>query len=318
MSLERHAWVDGDAPAANLAGRYSVAEPVRVLVSSAVRELCARLRRAGDADTAGRGCGVDGDARPDYALLDRAGGGSVFFPRADGFPPPTGASDHLIEVEPGIAVAARFYASDPSLPTILYFHGNGEIASDHDDIAPLYHEARTNLFVAEFRGYGKSGGQPSLASVIADCRPIVESFHATLDQQGFDARRFVMGRSLGTHAALEIAARHAGRLRGLIVESGAANIRRMLGRLGLDDTREGEALADLHEAKVRSIRLPTLLLHGEVDELVPVGQSAVLYDLLSETDRELVVIPGAGHNDILWRGLDQYFEAIVSLVQKAR
>lgn len=255
---------------------------------------------------------------PDYALLDRAGGGSAFFPRADSSPPPPGATDHLIEVEPGIAVAARFYASDPTQPTILYFHGNGEIASDHDDIAPLYHEARVNLFVAEFRGYGKSGGQPSLAGVIADCRPIVESFHATLDEQGFDARRFVMGRSLGTHAALEIAARHADRLRGLIVESGAANIRRTLDRVGLDGTSEGEALADLHEAKVRSIRLPAVLLHGELDELIPVAQSAVLYDLLSETDCELVVIPGAGHNDILWRGLDQYFEAIVSLVQKAQ
>ena len=264
------------------------------------------------------GCGVPGEPRPDYALLDRSGGGSVFYPRADSFPPPAGASDHLIEVEPGIAVAARFYTSDPSLPTVLYFHGNGEVASDHDDIAPLYHEAGLNLFVAEFRGYGKSGGRPSLAGVIADCRPIVESFHATLDQQGFDARRFVMGRSLGTHCALEIAAHDADRLRGLIVESGAANIRRMLGRLGLDGTSEGEALADLHEAKVRSIRLPALLLHGELDELVPVAQSAVLYDLLSETDRELVVIPGAGHNDILWRGLDQYFEAIGSLVQKAR
>ena len=149
-----------------------------------------------------RGCGVPGEPRPDYALLDRSGGGSVFYPRGDSFPPPAGASDHLIEVEPGIAVAARFYTSDPSLPTVPYFHRDGEVASDHDDIAPLYHEAGVNLFVAEFRGYGKSGGRPSLAGVIADCRPIVESFHATLDQQGFDARRFVMGRSLGTHAAL--------------------------------------------------------------------------------------------------------------------
>ena len=71
------------------------------------------------------------DTTPDYALIDRAGGGSsMFYPRpAEGAPPP-GATDHLIEVEPGVAVGARLYVTDPSLPTLLYFHGNGEIASD--------------------------------------------------------------------------------------------------------------------------------------------------------------------------------------------
>ena len=65
-------------------------------------------------------------------------------------------------------MGARFYASERSRPTLLYFHGNGEIASDHDDIAPLDHEIGLNLFVAEFRGYGSSGGRPSVAGLIAD------------------------------------------------------------------------------------------------------------------------------------------------------
>ena len=105
------------------------------------------------------------EAELDYALLDGAGAaGSIFFPRPDPGPPPTGASDHLIEVEPGVSVAARFYVLGPSHPTVLFFHGNGEVVGDHDNFAPLYHEAGLNLFVAEFRGYGKSGGRPSVAA----------------------------------------------------------------------------------------------------------------------------------------------------------
>ena len=47
---------------------------------------------------------------PDYALLDRAGAAQwMFFPRPDPVPPPAGASDHQIEVEPGIHIAARLY-----------------------------------------------------------------------------------------------------------------------------------------------------------------------------------------------------------------
>lgn len=255
---------------------------------------------------------------PDYALIDRAGvGGLMFYPRPDPFPPPAGASDHLIEVEAGVAVAARFYAFDGALPTILYFHGNGEVASDHDALAPLYRQAGTNLFVAEFRGYGRSTGNPTLANLVGDAHPVAAYFHAHLDGLGFADRRFVMGRSLGTHPALEVAAHASDRIRGLIVESGAAGLRRMLHRFGLDAaTGPGADVAAAHEAKVRSIRIPALLIHGEWDELIPLDHAIELYELLSGVERELLVIPGAGHNDLLWTGLDSYFEAIQSFVTR--
>ena len=251
---------------------------------------------------------------PDYALLDRAGVGSIFFPRRDHTPPPPGAADHLLVVAPGIRVAARFYMHAPALPTLLYFHGNGEVASDHDGIAPLYHETGANLFVAEFRGYGRSDGLPSLATLVADAHPIAEQFHAILDAAGFDERRFVMGRSLGSQPALEIASRAADRFRGLVIESGAAGMRRFLDRFGLGQSGEAAALVAQHEAKIRAIRLRTLLIHGECDDLVPLAQAAELDDLLSGADRTLVIIPDAGHNDLLWRGRRQYFDAISDLL----
>ena len=98
---------------------------------------------------------------------------------------------------------------------------------------------------------------------------------------------------------------------------GAASIRRLVDRFGLADDGEAAALAAAHEAKIRSIRLPALLIHGEADDLVPLEQAAGLYDLLEGTRRELVVIAGAGHNDILWVGRRQYFEAISDFVAGA-
>jgi len=255
--------------------------------------------------------------RPDYALLDRAGAAAaMFYPGADPYPPPEGASDLLIAVDDRASIGARFYPHDASRPTLLYFHGNGEVASDHDGIAPLYHAIGVNLFVAEFRGYGRSTGTPTLASMIGDAHAVAASFHETLDRLGFAPERLVMGRSLGTHPALELAAHAARPLRGLIVESGAGNLRRMLERMGLLDTEAGGRLAAAHEAKVASIRVPALLIHGESDELVPLSSAFALRDGLTGCERTLVTIPGAGHNDLLWAGRDRYFEAIEEFVRR--
>ena len=255
------------------------------------------------------------DSAPDYALLDEAGlGGAMFYPRPDDGPPPPGASDHLIEVEPGVALGARFYPTDPAGPSLLYFHGNGEVASDHDGIAPLYHEIGVNLFVAEFRGYGRSSGYPTFAALVGDAHPAVAYFHDLLDRGDFSEERHIMGRSLGAHPAIETAANAAERFRGLILESGAGNIRRSIERVGLLDTERGGQLAAAHETKVGGITLPVLLIHGEVDTLVPLSAAEVTRDLLMSTTATIEVIPGAGHNDLLWVGREQYFDAIRSFV----
>ncbi|MDA0366180.1 MAG: alpha/beta hydrolase [Chloroflexi bacterium] len=252
---------------------------------------------------------------PDYALLDRAGvGGAMFYPRPNDAPPPSGASDYAIPAAPDVEIGARFYLAASAFPTVLYFHGNGEVASDHDGIAPLYHAIGLNLFVAEFRGYGESTGTPSFASLVADAHPVASFFHATLEAAGCAPARFVMGRSLGAHPALELAANAAERFAGVIIESGAGGLRRMLARVGLLDTELGGTLAAAHEAKIASIGLPALLLHGEYDELVPLSTAEALQTSLVATSSRLEVIPGAGHNDILWVGREQYFAAIAEFV----
>src|SRR5690606_37448377 len=112
------------------------------------------------------------DSTPDYSLLDQIGASaSMFYPRPEAYPPPEGATDVVIDVAPGVHVGTRFYAFDRGFPTVLYFHGNGEIASDHDDIALFYRDIELNLFVAEFRGYGRSNGTPTAAALVADAHP---------------------------------------------------------------------------------------------------------------------------------------------------
>ena len=252
-----------------------------------------------------------------YALIDEAGLGNVlFYPRPDPSPPPPGAEDLSFDVAEGVSLGVRLYVADPSLPSILYFHGNGEVASDHDGIAPMYHAAGANLLVCEFRGYGRSTGRPTFESLIGDAVPAAKAFHKLLDERGFGPARFVMGRSMGANPALEIAANGSG-FKGFIIESGAGNVRRLLARAGFDP-EDGRAagLASAHEAKLRSISLPGLIIHGQQDELIPLPYAAELFNMLEGSQAEMVVIPRAGHNDILWVGHVEYFAAIGAFIER--
>ena len=255
-------------------------------------------------------------ADPDYGLLDRAGAAATaFYPRPDHVPAPPGAKDLTLGVAPGVKLGARSYSGSRTDPTILYFHGNGEVASDHDDFAPFYRKIGVNLLVVEFRGYGTSSGSPSFASLVADARVVAGWFHTYLDGEGFSGARFVMGRSMGAHPALEIAARFPARFAGLVLESGAGNLRRFASRFGLD-AQTAEDLVAAHEMKIRSIEMPVLMIHGQRDELVPLSSAIETYDLISAAERELVIVANAGHNDILWVGHRQYFEAVAAFVAR--
>ena len=258
----------------------------------------------------------DARVEPDYALLDRRGlARGLFYPRRDLNPPPPGATDHRVEVEGGIEVACRFYPLDPPRPVVLFFHGNGEIASDYDGIAPAYHGIGANLFVVDYRGYGGSDGVPSFASLIGDAHPVLGCFHTLLDEEGFTARRYVMGRSLGSLPAAELAATAHQRLAGLIIESGAPDLARLRQRMGIgdSDTEVGE-LVEAHAARLDAIRLPVVHLHGEWDQIIPLEYGAAFFEQLTTDQKQLVIIPGAGHNDIGWVGRELYFETLARFI----
>lgn len=258
-------------------------------------------------------------APPDYSVLDRAGlGRTMFYPRADWQPAPAGATSHRFTVDEGVQIEARFYRYSVLAPTILFFHGNGEVASDYDEIAPFYRQSGMNLIVADYRGYGGSSGQPSFATMIADAHPILSAVRQLLTDGGFVGSLYVKGRSLGAHSAVELAAHYPEQLAGLITESGAAGVARMAGQLSAAGQGAiADELVQRHEAKVRGIHIPVLVMHGEIDELIPLATALAFYEsLVAAPDRELVVIPGAGHNDILWVGFQQYFPAVSGFVSR--
>jgi alpha-beta hydrolase superfamily lysophospholipase len=252
----------------------------------------------------------------DYTPFDHPAVSSVMFhPQAVWTPPPVGAVDRLIPVADGVSISARLYVRDKQSPMVLFFHGNGEVACHYDDIAPKYIEAGVNFFAADFRGYGASGGVPSFSTMMADALVVFDHMAQQLEVDGYEGPLFVKGRSLGAYSAVEIAMTYPERVRGLIIESGAANVARMASRWGLEvDVSPLSEMIQAYEDRLSSISLPLLVIHGEADELIPLQFAIDFYDSVATKDKSIEIIPGAGHNDLLWIGIDQYFQAIRDFV----
>jgi len=239
----------------------------------------------------------------------------VFYPRQDWSPPPPGAVDHAVPVEEGVSISCRFHPAGKDAPSILYFHGNGEVVYDYDDIAPIYNGIGANFFVADYRGYGQSTGKPSFSSTVADAHAIFDYFRDNLQAEGYTGPLFIMGRSLGSMSALELAAANAGQLKGLIIESGFASAGRLLSFLmPVFDPALVEEFQNLNLENIRSITIPALIIHGEYDEIIPYEQALIIHENIGSKDKRLVTIPGAGHNTILMLGMKQYFAAIEEFI----
>lgn len=240
----------------------------------------------------------------------------LFFPRREFLmePRPRNGMWHSIVVDPGVSIGCRFYPARKDGPAVLYFHGNGEIATDYDYVAPFYQERGVNLFVADYRGYGVSDGRPTCSALIADAHPLFEGFAGFLEHQGYSCDLFVMGRSLGSAPAIEVAFRYQRQLKGLIVESGFASQRNQLIRIGLPFLfPEGEEIIGFgNDLKIEEIRIPTLIIHGEEDEIIPVEEGRCLFRLSGSAEKKSFFVAGAGHNDLLERSLARYMDVVAS------
>ena len=244
----------------------------------------------------------------DYSALDDIGiSMNAFYPRKNWSPAPPGASYHTVVVNDEVSLSCRFFPAEDSAPNILFFYGNGETANDYNGIAPLYTQIGVNFFVADYRGYGRSGGWPSFTAMLSDSVKVLDYLEGMLQSDGYSGRIFVMGRSMGRHSAFELAASHGGRLGGVIIESGRPILGNFVYGLTPQDARELEAA---YLAKVSSIAIPSLVIHGEQDTLAPVEQAVQMHHAFQSEDKRLLTIPGAGHNDLLYRGVDEYFSAI--------
>ena len=259
-------------------------------------------------------------SRIDYSHLDRPEILRVLFhPRAEygEAAKPWRIGDVLIPVDEHTVVGGRFHMAHPSGQNVLFFHGNGEIAADYDEMGPLYNRLGLNFLAVDYRGYGRSTGSPTITAMMRDCHGIFDFSLKWLKEQSYTGPLIVMGRSLGSASALEIASSYKERPAGLIVESGFAYTGPLLRLLGVNPGaigfKEEEGLRSLE--KIKTWNKPALIIHAEFDHIIPFAEGEALYHACPSPDKTLLKIPGANHNDIFVRGFNDYMGAVKELAR---
>ncbi len=243
---------------------------------------------------------------------------AVFFPRPDSpyGPEAPGARDHLFEVDEGVRLRLRLFLIGREAPVILFFHGNGETARDYDPLAGMFHALPASFVVGEYRGYGPCTGRPSLDTFLPDALRTLDEARSVLADAGHGGPLVVMGRSLGSAPAIEIAHQRPDQVAGLIVESGFARIVPLLELIGVPARRLGitEDMGPRNHAKMGDVRLPTLVMHAEQDEVIPFEDGEMLHQACQDPGKVFFRVPDAGHNDIQYRAGAAYFERIADLL----
>ncbi|GAB3835571.1 alpha/beta hydrolase [Hymenobacter jeollabukensis] len=183
-----------------------------------------------------------------------------------------------------------FHTEAPRRGLVFYLHGNGGALDSWGEVAPLYTALGYDVFLLDYRGYGKSQGRISTETqLLTDADAAYQQLAADYPEN----QTVVLGYSLGTGPAAWLAARHRPRL--LILQAPYYSMQDMArshypwvpGFLVRYPLRTYEVLP--------RVAAPVVLFHGDRDEVIYPGSSRRLRALLRPTDR-LIVLPGAGHN----------------------
>lgn len=176
---------------------------------------------------------------------------------------------------------------------ILYCHGNGEHVAHNDDFLRMMRdELRVSIFAFDYRGYGRSEGEPFEPGILADG----EAAQAWLAQRfGIQPKDVVlMGRSIGGGVAVHLAAKNGAR--GLILQSTFTT---------LPDVAAGQfpwlpvrwLMKNRYDSltKIAGYEGPLLQSHGDRDSLIPIELGWKLHGA-ARGPKEFFCVSGGDHN----------------------
>jgi len=239
------------------------------------------------------------------------------------FQPPAG-----VDTSPVAARQVHYSASDgaalfafvvgdciPQHPVVLAFHGNAENARWLVPwAATLARQATACVVLAEYRGYDGLPGAPSYVSSARDA--LAALAYVTETSKVSPSNVVLFGHSLGSAIAVELGAAVGART--LILQAPFTSARDMAGRLSVPGVRWlFRLISRVHfdtEARVGAIATSVWVAHGDRDLVVPVRMGRQVFAAAAHPG-ELLIVSGAGHNDVAEIGGAAYWSWLVRAVR---
>lgn len=213
--------------------------------------------------------------------------------------------DIYFHTSDGIGLNAWFITRPDASLTILFLHGNAGNLSHRLEVLQILHPLQTNIFIVDWRGYGKSQGTPSEEGLYLDA---LASYDYLVKEKGIPADSIIVyGKSLGANIAVDLASRV--KIKALISDSGFTSAYDMARHIfpfipvKLFITVKFDALT-----KIKNIYCPKLIVHSPHDEMIPFWMAKKLFEAAA-APKELYQL-GGSHNEMMFINRKEFIERL--------
>jgi len=224
--------------------------------------------------------------------LESAG---VFFPSREMAVSPSAIGllweDVYFKTRDNVTINGWFFRNPQAPSTVIFAHGNAGNMSDRLFKIKFFHDLGLNIFIFDYRGYGKSQGKPSEAGIYLDAQAAYDYLQSRGDVNMKDI--ILYGASIGGVAVIDLATHRKAAL--LVVESSITSAQDMAQILYPFVPSFFLSLKFDSINKVRSLGVSKLFIHSPDDEVVPYWIGQKLYEAAAQP-KEFLKIHG-GHND---------------------
>jgi uncharacterized protein len=217
--------------------------------------------------------------------------------------------DVSLATDDGVNLHGWFIPATTARATVLFLHGNGGNISHRLDKIDIFRRLGLNVFIVDYRGYGKSGGKPSETGTYRDARTAWN--YLTRTRAIPESRIVIYGESLGGAVALNLAREHPPRA--LIMDSSFLSMPdlgaelypwlpvRWLTRFHYDSM-----------SLIPQVRVPILIIHSRGDDIVPFHHGQRLFAAANEPKRFLEI--EGSHNEGFLVSGDRYVDGIAAFL----
>ncbi len=206
---------------------------------------------------------------------------------------PEGATLLTARAADGVAVHALEWTSPKATRTVVHFHGNAETVSANAFLARELKKHGVSTILVEYRGYGRSRGtRPDEQGLYDDAAAILD----LLASRGIGRDRVVLwGQSLGTGVAAEMA--HRGRGSRLVLVAPFTSTVAMAKHI-IPVLPPSLVMGDRFDtlSKAPGIAAPTLVVHGDIDDVIPFEQGEAVSKALPHGT--LLKVPEGRHDNL--------------------
>jgi fermentation-respiration switch protein FrsA (DUF1100 family) len=213
----------------------------------------------------------------------------------------------FLESDDGAIINAVHFKNQNPNGVIIYFHGNAGDLSRWGKVTEFFVEKNYDVFVMDYRTYGKSTGKISEQALYSDAQMCYDF----LLKQYEASEIIIYGRSLGTGIATHLASKNNAKQ--LILETpfySLADVAKH--RFPLFPVKKLLKYDFLSYKYIQGVNCPVTIFHGTDDNVIPYNSGEKLFNSITQKEKVFFTIENGAHNNLV--EFESYHKAIQQIL----